>query len=258
MNTLRVCLVQSDLTWESKSANTNRLQGMIETIPSDTHIIVLPEMFSTGFSMNPKPLAESMNGPTIQWMRDMARMTGALIVGSLIIEDNSFYYNRFLAVSGEGIHAFYDKRHLFRMSNEESHYKAGSRRVVFEWKGWRILPQVCYDLRFPVWIRNRDDYDLAIFVANWPDPRRSVWLNLLTARALENQAYVVGTNRVGYDNKQILHSGDSVVIDPKGNFIANAGSKESILSADLSLTELKKFRDKFPAHLDSDSFTINY
>ena len=257
MEDLNISLVQCNLIWEDKEQNLTNIRRQIFDQETIADIILLPEMFSTGFSMNPAPLAESMSGSTIQWMTDLAKDSDSLICGSIIIEINSAFVNRFVAVSSEGVHAYYDKRHLFRMGHEESFYKMGDRRVVFTWKGWRILPQICYDIRFPVWIRNQGDYDMALFVANWPEPRREVWKTLLVARALENQAYVAGVNRIGIDNSGINHYGDSMIIDPKGAILSETGNQEIVLSATLSYDELERFRTKFPAHLDRDAFTIS-
>ena len=256
MDNLNICLLQTDLVWENKEANLSIFEKMIKALRIPADIILLPEMFSTGFSMNPGPLAESMEGPSLKWMLEKAGETGSLIAGSLIIQEGNDYFNRFIAVSTDGVIASYDKRHLFRMSNEETHYKAGNSRTIFEWKGWRILPLICYDLRFPVWIRNQDDYDLILLVANWPEPRQNVWRTLLVARALENQSFVAGVNRIGKDNKKVNHAGDSLIISPKGMIIKDAGNYSDSFSADLSKEELIQFREKFPVDRDRDSFRI--
>ncbi len=257
-NSLNICLLQTDLVWEDKESNLATFDQMISNQKSTADIILLPEMFTTGFSMNPDTLAEEMDGPSIEWMHEKARQTGSLIAGSLIIKEGTNYFNRFIAMSSEGIIASYDKRHLFRMGQEESYYKQGNERVIFEWKGWRIFPQICYDLRFPVWIRNQNEYDLILFVANWPEPRREVWRTLLVARALENQCYVAGVNRIGHDNKSINHAGDSLIIDPKGEIIGDMGQLAGGINTSLSLDELVSFRKKFPVNLDRDTFEINF
>ncbi|MCK5821901.1 MAG: amidohydrolase [Bacteroidales bacterium] len=256
MDKLHICLLQTDLEWENKIANLEMFEHMILALNTPADIIVLPEMFTTGFSMNPAQLAENMDGSSIKWMLKQSRNTNSLIVGSLIIQEGSDYYNRFIAMSPDGIIAQYDKRHLFRMGDEETVYKPGLSRTIFEWRGWRILPQICYDLRFPVWIRNQDDYDLILFVANWPESRRDVWRTLLVARALENQAYVAGLNRTGKDNNMINHCGDSLVVNPKGEIIKDLGGKSVSFTAELPKTELLNFRKKFPVYLDQDSFNI--
>jgi len=253
---LNICLLQANLIWEDKEANLNMFEQMISSLNAPADIILLPEMFTTAFSMNPEPLAESMDGLGIKWMLEKSRQTNSLIAGSLIIKEDEDYFNRFIAMSPDGIIASYDKRHLFRMSEEETSYKQGFNRIVFEWRGWRILPQICYDLRFPVWIRNQDDYDLILFVANWPEPRRDVWRTLLLARAIENQAYVAGVNRIGKDHNMVNHAGDSMIISPKGVIIKDSGKKSGSFYAKLSNRELMKFREKFPVHLDRDSFSI--
>lgn len=256
MNNLRISLIQSDLYWEDKIRNLDTFRNLLLASQTKADIFLLPEMFSTGFTMNPNDLAESVTGETVSWMKELASTTNALIAGSIVIKEDGHFFNRFLAVSSHGIIASYNKRHLFRMAGEESHYTRGSERIIFSWRGWRILPQICYDIRFPVWIRNRQDYDLALFVANWPEPRRDVWMNLLKARALENQAYIAGVNRIGTDNKGVFHSGDSLLLDPKGSSLAEAGNRTAVITADLSMPELNRFRQKFPAHLDQDDFLI--
>lgn len=253
---MNICLIQPDLVWENKSQNLTRYHRWFDQIQKPTDLIILPEMFSTGFTMNAREHAEDMNGPTLAWMQQKAREMDCLLAGSLIIKGKNSYYNRFVAVSEQGVVATYDKRHLFRMGNEESHYTPGNQRVVFTYKGWRMLPQICYDLRFPVWMRNQGDYDLVVMVASWPEPRRAVWTTLLRARAIENQVYVAAVNRVGMDNKGINHLGDSLIISPKGEILQDLGSIPGQAQTELSLQDLKDFREKFPVHLDQDSFQI--
>lgn len=254
---MRITLVQTDLVWENKVRNLAAIERLLKQQEELADVYLLPEMFSTGFSMQPDGLAEPMNGETVTWMHHLAAEKQALVAGSLIIRENGHYYNRFIAMGPDGLVAVYDKRHLFRMSGEEQHYQSGHQRIVFEWKGWKILPQICYDLRFPVWIRNRQDYDLILFVANWPEPRRDVWLTLLKARALENQAYVAAVNRTGRDGKGILHVGDSQIIDPKGRVLSEGGGLDGLVTASLDRDELLRFRDKFPVHLDQDNFELH-
>lgn len=257
MDKLKLLLIQPDLVWEDKTANLTKISGLISQRKQEADMILLPEMFTTGFSMEPSVLAESMSGKSCEWMWKQANLCDCLVAGSIIIEENGSYYNRFLAYSPDGLVAQYDKRHLFRMAGEESCYQNGTSRIIFEWRGWRILPQICYDIRFPVWIRNRDDYDLTLFVANWPEARRDVWDNLLRARALENQAFVAGVNRIGVDGRGINHVGDSMVISAKGSVVGKTiENEEGILEISVSLNELRTFRDKFPAYLDSDKFEI--
>jgi predicted amidohydrolase len=197
-----------------------------------------------------------MSGESIQWMTRMARESGAVIAGSLILEDDGHYFNRLIWMRPDGSFAFYDKRHLFRMAEEHRHYKSGDERLVVTLNGWRICPLVCYDLRFPVWSRNNSSFDLLLYVANWPEKRRAHWQKLLPARAIENLCYVVGLNRVGEDGNGIAYSGDSVVISPQGEELLNAGSKAGLFTLQLNHADLVSYREVFPAHLDADHFTL--
>jgi predicted amidohydrolase len=220
-------------------------------------LILLPEMFTTGFSMNASALAEPLNLTTFKWMKQQAEQTGAVIAGSVIIKEGGNYFNRLLWMTPEGKFSYYDKRHLFRMAGEEKIYSSGSAKTVLEIKGWKILPMICYDLRFPVWSRNVNNaFDLLIYVANWPAPRRHAWITLLKARAIENLSYVAGLNRVGEDGKGLHYSGDSAVIDFKGEELYSFGEKEHHETITLSYKALKEFREKFPAYLDADNFSI--
>lgn len=258
MNDLKVTLIQYDIAWESPRENRNILKSKIQNL-KNTDVIVLPEMFTTGFSMNPEKYAEDPGGETVLWMQEIAAMFKVLLMGSIITRKGNNYYNRLYCADGvENKIYFYDKRHLFRMGEENNHYTGGKERVVFSFKGWRILPLICYDLRFPVWSRNRNDYDLLVYVANWPDARSFVWKNLLIARALENQSYVVGLNRVGEDGQGLSYSGDSMIIDAKGRILdSNEERKEDTIFAELFYDDLKTFRDKFPVWMDADDFTLN-
>ncbi|MCW5899960.1 MAG: amidohydrolase [Flavobacteriales bacterium] len=257
MQDLRVTLVQSMLHWEDAEANRRMFAERLRALADTTDLVLLPEMFTTGFSMRSEGLAESMDGPTVKWLREQAKTLGAAVYGSIIVEDGGRYFNRGLFVKPDGSVAHYDKRHLFRMAEEHAHFAPGIRRVVVEHGGWRILLQVCYDLRFPVFSRNREDYDLALYVANWPEARRRPWSQLLIARAIENLAYVAGVNRVGMDGKGIHYSGDSVALDPRGEAIGTLEpSKEGLLTVTLDAASLLEFRAKFPAHLDADRSTI--
>jgi predicted amidohydrolase len=256
MQNLRISLVQTRLDWQQPESNRSRLAELMAPLAGQTDLIVLPEMFTTGFTMEPETVAEPMSGPTLTWMREQAVTLNAAICGSVVIEDNG-YRNRLLFVTPEGEIEHYDKRHLFRMANEHQYYAAGDSRRVIEYKGWRILPQVCYDLRFPVWCRNRDDYDLALFVANWPSPRRHPWRTLLLARAIENQCYVVGVNRVGEDGKGLEYSGDSLLVDFKGQALLDGPAGEPFIKTGLLSGEaLQQFRHNFPAWQDADNFSI--
>jgi predicted amidohydrolase len=220
-----------------------------------TDLIVLPEMFTTGFSMNPEKLKESMDGIALQWMKKQASEKDAAVVGSLIIEDNEKVFNRLVWVFPNDQIEIYDKRHLFTMGEENRHYSAGTEKLIVEYKGWRFCPLICYDLRFPVWSRNTENYDVLIYVANWPVPRHKVWKTLLQARAIENQAYCIGVNRVGKDGPGLNYYGDSCLTDAKGNARFLGGS-EQVASFEISLDELHKFREKFPVLNDRDEFNM--
>jgi omega-amidase len=257
MQDLRVTLVQPMLHWEDAAANRAMFGERLKPLAGTTDLIVLPEMFTTGFSMRSHELAEPMDGPTVTWMREQAAAAGAALYGSVIIAENGSYYNRGLFVRPDGGMDVYDKRHLFRMAEEQRHYAPGGKRVVVDWKGWRLLLQVCYDLRFPVFSRNRGDVDAMLYVANWPEARRFPWNQLLIARAIENQACVVGVNRVGMDGQGHHYSGDSVALDARGSAIgAVMPSTEGCLTVVLERAALDEFRAKFPASMDADGFTL--
>ena len=254
---LRVSYVQADLVWEDPIANCAQLEESIQDLQGLTDVIILPEMFSTGFSMSAVG-AEMASGPTVQWMKLQASRLQVLLIGSLKIKESGQYYNRLLAVHPSGQIDSYDKRHLFRMGNEEAFYTAGNLSCLISYKSWSIAPFICYDLRFPVWSRNVQlKYDLAIYVANWPAPRANAWRTLLQARAIENLSYVIGVNRVGTDANGLDYAGDSLLVDFKGIPQLDLRSKDQILTSELSATELAEFRAKFPAHLDADSFNLS-
>jgi len=257
---LNVSVIQTDLFWEDKSKNIEHFTQKINELSKETEFVILPEMFTTGFSMNPENHAESMEGSSVQWMIKTAKEHNILLSGSLIIEENGAFLNRSVNVFPDGRVYSYDKRHLFRMGEENKHYTTGNTRLIFSYKNWRIFPLICYDLRFPVWSRNRDDYDLVFYVANWPEPRRHVWKNLLIARALENQVYVIGVNRIGSDGKGLSYAGDSMVIDPKGRIISSTEPyQDTAETVTISLSELNNFREKFPVGKDADEFELkNY
>lgn len=257
MRHLSVTLVQSMLHWEDAAANRAMLGPKLTALKGTTDLVLLPEMFTTGFSMRSAEMAEDMNGPTVAWMREQAKALDAALYGSVIIRDGERRFNRGLFVKPDGEVAVYDKRHLFRFADETSHYSAGRDRVVVDWHGWRLLLQICFDLRFPVFARNRGDYDAILYVANWPEARRYPWSQLLIARAIENQCYVLGENRVGMDGKGIHYSGDSVVIDPKGQPMAACGqAQEQCVTCTLDRGSLEEFRQKFPVAAEADEFDL--
>lgn len=252
---LKITLLQQPLVWMDGPANLRHFTRLMEGI-SGRDVIVLPEMFTTGFAMEAaeQSMAEE---DVIAWMREQARHTNALIAGSAALQTGRGAVNRFLLVEPEGRVHRYDKRHLFRMGDEHQHYLAGDQRVVLNWRGWRILPLICYDLRFPVWSRNRNDYDLALYVANWPAARSLHWQALLTARAIENQAYIAGCNRVGTDGNGHHYRGDSRIITPQGEILATAEPHQATrIDGELSMTQLLEYREKFPAWQDADPFSL--
>lgn len=242
------------------------LEEKITGIKEKTEIVVLPEMFSTGFSMNAKGLAETMEGETVQWMKRVAAQKKIILTGSIIIEANGNYYNRLLWILPNGQYGVYDKRHRFAYAGEDAHYTAGNKRLIASVKGWKINLQVCYDLRFPVWSRQTPsspaevgkapEYDVLIYVANWPERRSQAWQILLQARAIENQCYVVGVNRVGNDGNEIHYSGDSMIIDPLGEVLYTKKEAEDIFTITIDRSHLDKVREKFPFWKDADEFTL--
>jgi predicted amidohydrolase len=255
-NPLRVSLVQFEIAWEDPLANCALLEEKLQHLANQTDVVVLPEMFSTGFSMNDKG-AEIGHGPVIKWLKVMANRLNALVVGSIKCKENNQYFNRFVAVDPEGKMLSYDKKHLFRMGGEDHFYTAGNEKRVISYKNWNIAAFVCYDLRFPVWSRNVDlAYDLAIYVANWPAARAHAWNTLLRARAIENLAYVVGVNRIGRDGNEIQYQGDSALISYLGNDLLNLSNEDSIKTYSISKPELIEFRAKFPTDLDADHFEL--
>lgn len=242
------------------------LEEKINSITAKTELVILPEMFSTGFSMNPSLLAETMNGETITWMKNIAAKKGIILTGSVIVEDNKKYFNRLIWMLPNGLFGYYDKRHLFGFANEGKHYSPGNKRLIASVKGWKINLQVCYDLRFPVWARQQKnvneadekvaEYDLLIYVANWPECRSHAWKTLLTARAIENQCYVVGVNRVGKDGNDIYHSGNSMIVNPLGEVLYHKTDDEDIFTITLDKADVENVRTKFPFWKDADEFRI--
>jgi len=287
MSTLTITTIQTDLSWEDKEANLGRLEEKINGIREHTEVIVLPEMFSTGFSMDPGALAESMDGPSVNWMKKMAARKRCILTGSLIIAEEGNYFNRLIWMLPNGEYGYYDKRHRFAYAGEDEKYEAGDKRLIASVKGWKVHLLVCYDLRFPVWSRQRPpvsrspgidspqdspkdlslpesasgvspalEYDLIIYVANWPERRTHAWKTLLQARAIENQSFVVGVNRIGNDGNAIRHSGDSMIVGPLGEILYHAPEKEDIFTATLRKDQLEEARTRFPFWKDADQFSI--
>lgn len=282
MSTLTITTIQANLQWENKAANLQCFSEKIDGIRENTEIVVLPEMFSTGFSMKPETLAERMDGPTMDWMKKTAAQKRVILTGSLIIEEEGNYFNRLIWMLPNGQYGYYDKRHRFAYAGENEHYTAGKKRLIASVKGWKINLLVCYDLRFPVWSRQTPaeaptgenpgsgeqpslsggvtpdvlEYDLLIYVANWPERRSHAWKTLLQARAIENQSYVVGVNRVGEDGNNISHSGDSMIIDPLGEVLYHGVKEEAIFTYTLRKERLEEVRSRFPFWRDADDFSI--
>ena len=265
MSSLTITIIQPNIIWENKKANLDMLAQKIESIEK-TEVVILPEMFSTGFSMQPKLLAEKMDGETIEWMKKLASSKKIILTGSVIIEEDGKYFNRLIWMLPNGEYGVYDKRHLFAYADEHNHYSAGNKRLIAQVKGWKINLQVCYDLRFPVWARQSPpppgeagrglEYDLLINVANWPERRSTAWKTLLRARAIENQCYVVGVNRVGDDGNNIHYAGDSMIIDPQGEILYQKTNEEDVFTYTLQKEKLEEVREKFPFWRDADSFDI--
>lgn len=263
MAPLNFTLIQTQLHWEDKEANLKMLEQKIKELKQPAQVVVLPEMYSTGFSMKPEVLAEKMDGPTVNWMKDLAAEKKIILTGSVIIEEEGNYYNRLIWMLPNGQYGYYDKRHLFAFGQEHNHYTQGNQRFVASANGWKINLLVCYDLRFPVWARQQFDedqnfeYDVLVYVANWPERRSTAWKTLLQARAIENQCYVIGVNRVGNDGNNIYHSGDSMVIDPLGEILYHKAHEEDVFTITLHKEHLQQVREKFPFWKDADNFELN-
>jgi predicted amidohydrolase len=253
---LKISLLQTELAWEDPAANCRHLAAQMTGFDA-TDLVVLPEMFSTGFSMASVRLAETMTGPSVMWMQQQAASLDAVVCGSLIINADGHYYNRCIWMPADGNVQYYDKKHLFRMSNEHQHYSPGRHRCVVQWQGFRVCLQVCYDLRFPVWSRNQNDYDLLLFVANWPAARRQHWRSLLQARAIENQSYVVGVNRLGTDGYGVTYAGDSLMFDFNGEPLADLTDQPSCPTLAIDMEPLRRYREAFPAWRDADRFDLH-
>lgn len=271
MSSLTVTIVQTRIHWENKKENLEMLTHKIESIKEKTEVIILPEMFSTGFSMQPGLLAEKMNGETIEWMKKTATSKKIILTGSIIIEEEEKFYNRLIWMLPNGEYGKYDKRHLFAFADEDKHYSAGNKRLIAQVKGWKLNLLVCYDLRFPVWARQapsqppnireekaaRPEFDVLIYVANWPERRITAWKTLLQARAIENQCYVIGVNRVGQDGNNIQYNGYSMIIDPLGEILYQKQNEEDVFTYTLQKEVLNEVREKFPFWRDADHFTIS-
>ncbi len=254
---MKAALIQYSPVWEEKEASLARLSSLLDEA-ADSDLVVLPEMFSTGFTMNPEPLAETMKGSTVAWMKRRAEEGGYALCGTVIIKDEAGYRNRMIMVEPDGKTSHYDKRHLHSISGEDNVYVHGNRRVIVPYMKFNFNLQVCYDLRFPVWSRNRGDTDVIIYSANWPAVRSDIWKALLVARAIENQAYVIGVNRTGSRPDGTTYSGDSMIVGPRGEIMAEAGREiESVVSASLSVEELTKYRNEMPVWRDADRFELS-
>lgn len=262
MQNLKLSIIQTDIFWEDADKNLINIDKKINDIKEETDLIVLPEMFNTGFSIKNKECAETMNGKTVNWLKSKAKEKKCVITASVFIKENNNFYNRLFWVKPDGNFEYYNKRHLFRLVGEQNIISEGKERKIFKIKNWKILPLICYDLRFPVWSKNRFinneyEYDLIIYLANWPEPRKYSWKTLLKARAIENQAYVVGVNRVGKDGFGVEHSGDSMIVNYRGRIIKETPPfTEENFNKNLSYSELSDFRKYFTVGLDWDKYNI--
>lgn len=257
---MKIATLQYDIIWEDTAANIEKLTGLLNNLPDDVDLVILPEMFNTGFSMESSRVALKNGGSTLDWLKNTAKNKHISIAGSVAVLENGHFYNRFYWVQSNGITHQYDKRHLFRMADEHRYYTAGNEQIVVEYKGFRFMLQVCYDLRFPVWSRNNQElaYDVLVYVANWPEARSDAWYALLKARAIENQCYTIGVNRVGTDGNDISYDGKSAVFDFKGYAMdTHKDHVEGFSFQTLNLENLKEFRRKFPAQLDGDQYAIH-
>ncbi|AUC16442.1 amidohydrolase [Tenacibaculum sp. SZ-18] len=257
MNTLHISLLQADLSWENVQENINYFTEQIDKISNDLDLIVLPEMFTTGFSMNAKELAEEMNGKTVNWMRETAIKKQSAVVGSVIISENKNFYNRLFFVFPSGELQYYDKKHTFTLAKEHETYNSGSNKLIVEYKGWKICPLICYDLRFPVWARNVEDYDLLIYVASWPEKRINAWDTLLKARAIENMSYTIGVNRIGKDGNNYDYVGHSILFDCLGNPLSQEqNERQETISVQIEKESQGEIRNKLGFLKDKDKFKL--
>lgn len=257
MEPIKITTFQAYLFWENVEKNLANLTLRLSSLREKTDLIILPEMFNTGFTLNVEKCAETMNGPTMHWLYDHAKKFDCVIAGTLIIEEEGRYYNRFIWMSPDGSFVHYDKRHLFGLAQEDEKFSPGNSRIILEVKGWKICPMICYDLRFPVWSRNQEGaYDLLVYAASWPDKRSAHWRSLIPARAIENQAFVIGVNRVGYDGNEVYYSGGSMCISPMGDVVYYKPEDEDLYTFTLNPKDLQTARGTLPFLKDSDSFTL--
>jgi len=253
---MKVAIIQSLLSWENPIVNRNYFEEKINAITEKVDLIVLPEMFTSGFTMNPSAVAETMQGETILWLQSLAKAKNSAITGSVVITENDNFYNRLVFVFPSGEIQYYDKRHLFTLAGEEKVYTSGEEKLIVEYLGWKICPLICYDLRFPVFSRNTEDYDLLLFVANWPKVRTNAWDILLKARSVENMCYTIGTNRIGFDNNNFEYIGHSQVVDFIGNYMLEPQESEAVFIVELNKEKLYETRQKFGFLNDRDSFEL--
>ena len=253
---MKIALIQSSLVWENPKSNRKHFEEKINSISENVDLIVLPEMFTTGFTMNPKAVYETMDGETILWLQSLAKSKNSAITGSLIIKENDNFYNRLVFVFPSGELQFYDKKHLFTLAGEDKIYTSGKNKLIIEYKGFKICPLICYDLRFPVFSRNAEDYDVLIYVANWPKIRINAWDSLLKARAIENMCYTIGVNRVGVDDNKLEYNGHSQVVDFLGNYLIENQENEGMYITTLHKSNLLEAREKFGFLNDRDAFTV--
>lgn len=257
METIKITIFQAYLFWENVEKNLNNLELRLSSLREKTDLILLPEMFNTGFTNNVEKCAETMDGPTMHWLYEMSKKFDCVVAGSLIIQEEGKYYNRFVWMSPNGSFVKYDKRHLFGMAGEDQYFEPGNQRVILQLKGWKICPMICYDLRFPVWSRNQNEaYDLLVYIASWPDKRSGHWRSLIPARAIENQAFVIGVNRVGYDGNEIYYSGGSMCISPMGDVVYYKPEDEDLYTFTLNPKDLITARTEFPFLKDGDDFLL--
>lgn len=266
MEKLIFTTIQSNLHWENKSANLEMFEKKILGINEKTNIVLLPEMFSTGFSMQPELFAETMDGETVNWMRHLSKQKNIILGGSIMVFENGEYFNRFVWMQPNGQYGYYDKRHCFSLAEEDQHYASGNKRTIASVGGWKINLQICYDLRFPVWSRQQlqqneqneflPEYDVLVYVANWPERRNHAWKTLLQARAIENQCFVIGVNRIGNDGSNIYHSGDSMVVDPLGEVLYHKAHDEDVHTITIEKSKLADIRSRLPFWKDADGFLV--